>query len=640
MSSKKSNPPPAKPAKKIADSRRVRSARLRAARSALADPATPTPAPFASVAARRPPASGSKATAMTEARQPNPTVTFYGAIPGCRAPMRADPSVLGTLPSRGFQYCEALRAASSFGWYVFPPIDFTLQWDGSAGHLDLPRREGLVSAHQRAVPGLSGGIRPRGAQATARFRAAVSHRGSGAGHRPGLDRAVRRKRARTGAFWCARRRTCRAASPIDLYEGIVETDRWFGPLFTNLRLIKTDVPIHFSTETPLVQVQPLHRSTYAEEVSNRFGVVADLADFPGRRVVALRADHRQAEPRPRAPVGGYAASVRRRRRSGCPVQRRGVNGYLAAAVAVLICASYPVATRAGVTGAFAPQELVTLRFGVGALLFLPYLLLHWRHIASRSLAAGRAADPVSGRGHGRAGDLRPAARARPTTPPRWVRASSPAWVALLGFLVFAKRPSRARDDRRGAVRGGVLVLAWWSASERTPAVLAGDAMFLAASALGALYVLQLRKLGHRRHPGRRDRVAVFRAASWCRGTCGRRRGPLRRIAPVELLWQVLWQGVLIGCVALIALNHAISPAGRRALERAGRAGAGADRDAGARVPRRGPVDRRDRRVRRDLRRRLDRRGVRNAALRRQSGRLQRRREALRPAGYPVRDSAP
>ena len=25
-----------------------------------------------------------------------------------------------------------------------------------------------------------------------------------------------------------------------LYEGIVESDRWFGPLFTNLRLIKTD----------------------------------------------------------------------------------------------------------------------------------------------------------------------------------------------------------------------------------------------------------------------------------------------------------------------------------------------------------------------------------------------------------------
>ncbi len=57
-----------------------------------------------------------------------------------------------------------------------------------------------------------------------------------------------------------------------------------------------------------------------------------------------------------------------------------MNGYAAAAVTVLIWASYPVATRAAVTGSFAPQELVTLRFGIGALLFLPYLLLHFRTI--------------------------------------------------------------------------------------------------------------------------------------------------------------------------------------------------------------------------------------------------------------------
>lgn len=61
----------------------------------------------------------------------HPVVTFYRAVPDCRLPMRADPAALGTLPTRGFQYCEALRTASSFGWYVFSPIDFTLQWDGS-----------------------------------------------------------------------------------------------------------------------------------------------------------------------------------------------------------------------------------------------------------------------------------------------------------------------------------------------------------------------------------------------------------------------------------------------------------------------------------------------------------------------------
>src|SRR5438094_10005334 len=37
--------------------------------------------------------------------------------------------------------------------------------------------------------------------------------------------------------------------------------------------------------------------------------------------------------------------------------------------------------------------------------------------------------------------------------------------------------------------------------------------------------------------------------------------PLWRVAPVELLWQTLWQGVLIGCVALIAFNQAITRLG-------------------------------------------------------------------------------
>ena len=33
------------------------------------------------------------------------------------------------------------------------------------------------------------------------------------------------------------------------------------------------------------------------------------------------------------------------------------------------------------------------------------------------------------------------------------------------------------------------------------------------------------------------------------------------MTPFELIWQILWQGVLIGCVALVALNYAISRLG-------------------------------------------------------------------------------
>src|ERR1700704_4193223 len=216
---------------------------------------------------------------MNETLQPNPAVTFYGAVPGCRAPMRADASVLGTLPSRGFQYCEALRSASSFGWYVFPPIDFTLQWDGSQiiwtyrgakawYPLTSAQFQGFAAEFDRRAPKRLRGFAPP-------FLSAVPE--------PGIVQLWTGLFVESAQNWSILVRApanLPRSLAFDLYEGIVESDRWFGPLFTNLRLIKTDVPIHFSTETPLLQVQPLQRSTYADEVSNHFGLIETLSDFP------------------------------------------------------------------------------------------------------------------------------------------------------------------------------------------------------------------------------------------------------------------------------------------------------------------------------------------------------------------------
>lgn len=254
---------------------------------------------------------------MTETPQPNPAVTFYGAIPGCRAPMRADPSVLGTLPARGFQYCEALRTASSFGWYVFPPIDFTLQWDGSQiiwtyrgakawYPLTSAQFPGYQAVFDRAAPARLRGFSPP-------FLTAVRE--------PGVIQVWTGFFIESAEDWSV---LVRAPANLprslayDQYEGIVETDHWFGPLFTNLRLVKTDVPIHFSNETPLIQVQPLHRSTYADEVSNGFAVIGHPREFPADAWDRYEAAIVKPSIEPR-PAGAYAASVRRRRKSGCPV---------------------------------------------------------------------------------------------------------------------------------------------------------------------------------------------------------------------------------------------------------------------------------------------------------------------------------
>ena len=34
------------------------------------------------------------------------------------------------MPTRAFRYCEPSTSASGFGYYIFPPINFSLQWDG------------------------------------------------------------------------------------------------------------------------------------------------------------------------------------------------------------------------------------------------------------------------------------------------------------------------------------------------------------------------------------------------------------------------------------------------------------------------------------------------------------------------------
>ena len=43
-------------------------------------------------------------------------------------------------------------------------------------------------------------------------------------------------------------------------EGVVAADRWFGPLFTNIRLRKTNSPIVLRRYEPLLQVQPIPAS--------------------------------------------------------------------------------------------------------------------------------------------------------------------------------------------------------------------------------------------------------------------------------------------------------------------------------------------------------------------------------------------
>ena len=101
---------------------------------------------------------------------------------------------------------------------------------------------------------------------------------------------------------------------FELYEGVVETDRWFGPLITNMRLTKTNVPIEFRADYPMFQVQPVPREMYDDNALNNYTVnpaMENLSpeDWDDFYDTVVRPNVQENRPR-----GQYATAARKRRK--------------------------------------------------------------------------------------------------------------------------------------------------------------------------------------------------------------------------------------------------------------------------------------------------------------------------------------
>jgi len=242
-----------------------------------------------------------------------PLVTFYRFVPEARAPQRADRSAAGTMPARAFRYCEALRLASGFGWYLFPPLEFSLMWDGSemlwtwAGEpswypLKSAQYPDFSDIFDKSAPDDVKGFSPP-------FLGALIE--------PGIVQIWSGFVARTRPGWSLLVRPCPnlpRSQNWEAYEGIIETDRWFGPVFINLRLTKTDVPIQFTPEFPLFQAQAIPRSVYAEEALGAIRVVGSLDDMSESDWDAYRRTVVKPNTDPDRRRGQYATDTRKRER--------------------------------------------------------------------------------------------------------------------------------------------------------------------------------------------------------------------------------------------------------------------------------------------------------------------------------------
>ncbi|MCW3475989.1 DUF6065 family protein [Limobrevibacterium gyesilva] len=204
-----------------------------------------------------------------------PRVTFYRFIPDSRLPQRADRSAAGSLPTRAFRYCEPVTTAAAFGYYVFPPINFSLIWDGHEVAWTYEGAGEWLPLHTAQYPNFAPYFDERVPEEIRGFSPPFVT----ALQEPGLVQLWTGIIARTAPGWSLLVRPCAnlpRTGAYELYEGIIETDRWFGPLFTNMRLTKTNVPIEFTIDFPVFQVQPLPREALDEQALNGFGVVPEI----------------------------------------------------------------------------------------------------------------------------------------------------------------------------------------------------------------------------------------------------------------------------------------------------------------------------------------------------------------------------
>lgn len=243
------------------------------------------------------------------AKQSN--VEFFQMVPTTNGPRRADKSVGGIIPARALRYCEAITSASAFGWYVFLPVAFKVVWDG---HDMLWTYEGAdcwapLTRDGVQYPGFSDKFDETAPPAMRGFAPPFLTPSV----QPGGLQVWTGCIARTAPGWSLLVRgvaNLPQSLAYQMLEGIIETDTWFGPLFDNVRILKTDVPVEFRSDVPFLQVQPVRKEIYADQFMQNYAV-KEMRDFTqaewdafGATVVApnIAAERKR---------GQYAVSVRK-----------------------------------------------------------------------------------------------------------------------------------------------------------------------------------------------------------------------------------------------------------------------------------------------------------------------------------------
>jgi drug/metabolite transporter (DMT)-like permease len=237
-------------------------------------------------------------------------------------------------------------------------------------------------------------------------------------------------------------------------------------------------------------------------------------------------------------------------------------GFVWAGLSVVILSGWFVVTRVGFRHALNIWDVTALRFGEGAILLTPTLLVGPSRLPMRAWTQGIALATLWGAPFillvGIGLQLTSATLASSMTP-----ALMPIFAGAIGWAMLGELPRRLQISGFILIAGGLLVLIYGYALTEGRPNAAGVLTLIVAAATWAAYTLRLRGSGLT--PLQAAALICFWSAIFYVPIyIGLSLSNLRYASSRELLFQSLYQGFMMSVVAIFAFNCAIASLGPRA----------------------------------------------------------------------------